>query len=173
MVTGKSPGGKEARAGKREHGKTNSIRTARMHLRLGGGSTTGGGREARKLGGAARGVTTDESAALADDQTVPDAPKMIVFVTIPHVPATRLSSYSETADRSERLRRYNLNDTFSTSMLLTSIRDIPLEPPPPPECIPAWKLIRPKKPHVLPSAEPVGKSDRSARTLIDSLIYSL
>ena len=167
MVAGKSPGGKETRGGKHEHRKTIIVRTARIRSPLGGGSTTGGGKEARKLGGAGRGATTDESAALADDQTMPDAPKMIVFVTIPHVPATRLSSYSETADRSERLRRYNLNDTFSTSMLLTSIRDIPLEPPPPPEFVPPWKLIRPKKPKVLPSAEPVGKSDRSARTVLE------
>jgi hypothetical protein len=42
-------------------------------------------------------------------------------------------------------------------MLLTSIRDIPLEPPPPPDYVPSWKLIRPRKPKVLPHAEPVGK----------------
>jgi hypothetical protein len=82
---------------------------------------------------------------------------MIVFGTIPHLQPGRISSYGETADRSERFRRYNLNDTFSTSMLLTSIRDIPLEPPPPPEYVPPWKLIRPRKPKVLPHAEPVGE----------------
>jgi hypothetical protein len=88
---------------------------------------------------------------------MPEAPKMIVFGTIPHLQPIRISSYSETADRSERLRRYNLNDTFSTSILLTSIRDIPLEAPRSPEHIPAWKLIRPKKAKVLPHAEPVSK----------------
>ena len=82
---------------------------------------------------------------------------MIVFATLPHLQPTHISSYSETADRSERLRRYNLNDIFSTSMLLTSVRDIPLEPPPQPEYVPAWKLIRPKKPKVLPHAEPIRK----------------
>lgn len=85
---------------------------------------------------------------------------MIVFATISHLQPTRISSFSETADRSERLRRYNLNETFSTSVLLTTIRDIPLEPPPPPlplESIPAWKLIRPRKPKVLPHAEPFGE----------------
>ena len=79
---------------------------------------------------------------------------MIVFANIPHLQPARISAYSEIADRSERLRRYNLNDTFSTSMLLTTIRDIPLEPPPPPEYVPPWKLIRPKKPKILPHAEP-------------------
>lgn len=123
--------------------------------RSGAGPTAGTGKDAKKLGGAARGVTTDDSSGFVDDQTIPEAPKMIVFATIPHVPPTRNSSYSETADRSERLRRYNLNETFSTSMLLTTIRDIPLEPPPPPEYVPAWKLIRPKKPKVLPHAEPM------------------
>ncbi|CAF3372079.1 unnamed protein product [Rotaria sp. Silwood1] len=97
----------------------------------------------------------EDSGFFIDDQMIPEAPKMIVFATIPHLQPTRISSYSETADRSERLRRYNLNDTFSTSVLLTSIRDIPLEPPPPPEYVPPWKLIRPKKPIVLPHAEPI------------------
>ena len=83
----------------------------------------------------------------------------VVIATMSHSPSARLSSYTETADRSERLRRYNLNETFSTSVLITSIRDIPLEPPPsiqPSESVPAWKLIRPRKAKVLPQAEPVG-----------------
>ena len=116
---------------------------------------TGAGKDAKKLAGAGRGATTDDAAALIEDQTIPEAPKMIVFASIPHLQPTRHSSYSETADRSERLRRYNLNETFSTSMLLTSIRDIPLEPPPPPEYVPQWKLVRPKKPKLIPHAEPV------------------
>lgn len=98
--------------------------------------------------------------AILDDQMTPEAPKMIIFATISHLAPTRISSYSETADRSERLRRYNLNETYSTSVLLTTIRDIPLEPPPsslPTESIPAWKLIRPRKPKVVPHAEPIGE----------------
>ena len=125
-------------------------------LHFPGGGNPGGGKDAKKAGGG-RGATTEDPSALADDQTIPEAPKMIVFATIPHLQPSRISSYGETADRSEKLRRYNLNDIFSTSMQLTSIRDIPLEPPPPPEYIPPWKLIRPKKPKVLPHAEPVGE----------------
>ncbi len=124
-----------------------------------GGGNPGGGKDTRKLGGGGRGATVEDPSALVDDQTIPEAPKMVVFATVPHLQPTRISSYSETADRSEGLRRYNLNDTFSTSMLLTSIRDIPLEPPPPPEYVPSWKLIRPKKAKVLPHAEPVGKNN--------------
>jgi len=85
---------------------------------------------------------------------------MIIFATISHLQSKRISSFSELADRSERLRRYNLNETFSTSVLLTTIRDIPLKPPPislPSESIPAWKLIRPRKLKVLPHAEPIGE----------------
>jgi hypothetical protein len=123
-----------------------------------GGANPGGGKDAKKLGGAGRGATVEDASALIDDQTIPEAPKMVVFATIPHLQPTRFSSYGETADRSERLRRYNLNDIFSTSMLLTSIRDIPLEPPPPPDYVPPWKLIRPRKPKVLPHAEPVGEN---------------
>jgi hypothetical protein len=124
---------------------------------LGGGPNPGAGKDAKKLGGAGRGATVEDPGAFLDDQTIPEAPKMIVFATIPHLQPTRMSSYGETADRSERLRRYNLNDTFSTSMLLTSVRDIPLEPPPSPEFIPSWKLIRPRKAKLLPHAEPMSK----------------
>lgn len=131
------------------------------------GPPAGAGKDTKKLGGAGRGVTTDDAAALMEDQTIPEAPKMIVFATIPHLQPTRHSSYSETADRSERLRRYNLNETFSTSMLLTSIRDIPLEPPPPPEFVPSWKLIRPKKPKVIPHAEPVPPQEEKPERWIE------
>ncbi|CAF3367996.1 unnamed protein product [Rotaria sp. Silwood1] len=111
--------------------------------------------DTKKLIGTSRAGPIEDSGFFIDDQMIPEAPKMLVFATIPHLQPTRISSYSETADRSERLRHYNLNDTFSTSVLLTSIRDIPLEPPPPPEYVPPWKLIRPKKPIVLPHAEPI------------------
>ena len=40
---------------------------------------------------------------------------MIVFATIPHLQPSRISSYGETADRSERLRRYNLMIHFPQS----------------------------------------------------------
>ncbi len=96
-----------------------------------------------------------------DDQRISEESKMIIFATISHSQSAHLSSYSEIADRSERLRHYNLNETFSTSVLVTSIRDIPLFEPSLPirtsESIPAWKLIRPRKSEVLPHAEPIGK----------------
>ncbi|CAF4085833.1 unnamed protein product [Rotaria sp. Silwood2] len=111
--------------------------------------------DTKKIIGTGRGGPIEDSGFFIDDQMIPEAPKMIVFAATPHLQPTRMSSYSETADRSERLRHYNLNDTFSTSVLLTSIRDIPLEPPPPPEYVPPWKLIRPKKPIILPHAEPI------------------
>ena len=139
-------------------GKEGATKSATGRDTRAGGGNPGGGRDAKKLGGAGRGGTVEDPSALADDQTIPEAPKLVVFATVPHLQPARISSYGETADRSEKLRRYNLNDTFSTSMLLTSIRDIPLEPPPPPEYVPPWKLIRPRKPKVLPHAEPVGRN---------------
>jgi len=114
----------------------------------------------KKTGGTNRGGLTEDVGVVLDDQMTPEAPKLIVFATISHLQPTRISSYSETADRSERLRRYNLNETYSTSVLLTTIRDIPLEPSPSQlisESIPAWKLIRPRKPKVLPHAEPISE----------------
>jgi hypothetical protein len=115
------------------------------------------GKDTRRAGGPGRGAPADDLAGQVDDQTVPEAPKMVVFGTIRHPQAARMSSYSEAADRSECLRRYNLNDTLATSMLLTAIRDIDLEPLLKVDEGPQWKLIRPKKPRVLPHAEPVGK----------------
>ncbi|CAM2703017.1 unnamed protein product [Rotaria socialis] len=112
-------------------------------------------REAKRLSVCGRGTTMDDSGLSFDDLMIPEAPKLIVFGTTLHSQPTLMSSHRETADRRERLRRYNLNDTFSTSMLLTSIRDIPLEPPSSLEYVPSWKLIRPKKPKVLPYAEPI------------------
>jgi len=113
-------------------------------------------KDVKKPGGINRGALTEDIGVVLDDQINPEAPKMIVFATISHLESTRISSYSEAADRSERLRRYNLNETYSTSVLLTTIRDIPLEPSLPSESIPAWKLIRPRKAKVLPHAEPIG-----------------
>ena len=116
-------------------------------------------KEVKKPGGNSRRSTAEVIATIADDQLISRESKMIVFATMSHSPSARLSSHTETADRSEQLRRYNLNETFSTSVLITSIRDIPLEPPPsiqPSEPVPAWKLIRPRKAKVLPQAEPVG-----------------
>lgn len=114
-------------------------------------------KDTKKSANLGRTNSTDESPNLNDDQNLPEAPKMIVFGTISTIQSDRSSSFTEKADRSERLRQYNINEMFSTSMLLTKIRDIPLEPPatPAPENVPAWKSIRPRKTLVLPSAEPI------------------
>ncbi|CAF0738248.1 unnamed protein product [Adineta steineri] len=100
-----------------------------------------------------RTISVDDTETITTDQGSFELPKLIIFATVQHLQPTRMSSFSEVANRSERLRHYNLNNTFSTSVLLTSIRDIPLEPPTPPESVPAWKLIRPRKAKLLPHAE--------------------
>lgn len=120
-------------------------------------------KEVKRASGPTRAGTADDLGFVFDDQGTTDASKMIIFATMSHLHPSRFSSYGEAADRSERLRRYNLNDTFSTSVILTSIRDIPLKPPAsasspiPSEPVPAWKLIRPRKPKVLPHAEPISE----------------
>lgn len=115
-------------------------------------------KETKKSSGTTRVGLTEDLGIVTDEQGTLEAPKMIILATMSQFHPTRLCSYGETADRSERLRRYNLNETFSTSVVLTSIRDIPLKPPvslPSSEPIPAWKLIRPRKPKVMPHAEPI------------------
>lgn len=112
-------------------------------------------KDTKKLSISSRGAALEDSGHMIDDLMAPEAPKLVVFGVMSQLPSTLNSSYKETADRSERLRRYNLNDTFSTSVLLTSIRDTPLEPPLSTEYIPTWKQIRPRKPKILPHAEPI------------------
>jgi hypothetical protein len=62
------------------------------------------------------------------------------------------------ADASERLRQTGLSHMYPHPVLITQTRACPLEPPPLPEVIPAWKLIRPKKKKVMPTDEPKGES---------------
>ena len=49
------------------------------------------------------------------------------------------------ADASEKLRQSGLSHNHPHPVLLTTVRDCPLVPPPPPVQIPRWKLIRQKK----------------------------
>ena len=60
------------------------------------------------------------------------------------------------ADASEKLRQRGLSHLYPHPVLITQTRSCPLEPPPPPEKVPAWKLIRPKKKKITPSDEPIG-----------------
>ena len=62
------------------------------------------------------------------------------------------------ADASERLRQAGISHMYPHPVRITQTRSCPLEPPPPPEVVPAWKLIRPKKKKTTPSDEPIGKS---------------
>ena len=148
--------GRESRADSRERRLTSNQQSATT-VASSSALTVTSGRDARKLAAHHRTATVDDPGMSIEHLTIPQAPKMIVFGTMAHLQPARLSSLSETADRSERLRRYNLNETFATSMLLTSIRDIPLEAPPPTEKVPAWKTIRPRTAKMLPHAEPISE----------------
>ena len=64
------------------------------------------------------------------------------------------------ANASETLRLKGLSHLYPHPVLLTQTRACPLEPPPPPEKIPYWKLIRPRKPKIVPSSdEPIVHGD--------------
>ena len=62
------------------------------------------------------------------------------------------------ADASERLRQNGLSHIYPHPVCITQTRSCPLEPPPPPEVIPAWKLIRPRKKKEPPTDEPKSES---------------
>lgn len=97
--------------------------------------------------------TTDE--LVQDENFAPEFPEMVVFASFTDLPLNKLSASSEVADRREKLRKYNLIHDFSNPVWITCTRDVPLNPPPPPEKIPVWKTIRQKKKHIVPSDEPI------------------
>ena len=57
----------------------------------------------------------------------------------------KLVAHSLQADASEKLRQAGLSHNHPHPVMLTTARDCPLVPPPPPVQIPRWKLIRQKK----------------------------
>ena len=75
--------------------------------------------------------TIDEPTA--EENFAPDFGEMVVFASFTDLPLNKLSASGEVADRRERLRQYNLNHDFSNPVWITCTRDIPLNPPPPPE----------------------------------------
>jgi hypothetical protein len=131
-------------------------------------------------------ATVDDS--LQEESFSPEFSDIVVFASFSDLPLNKLSASTEMvfnsfiqdikkrdcfnsfcllyfkADRRERLRKYNLNHDFSNPVWLTCTRDIPLEPPPPPEKIPVWKTIRQRKKVIVPSDEPI-------RNLINSLVF--
>lgn len=124
-------------------------------------STANKVKDTKKGSGPGQSIAGEESIVSTEDQSIPEAPKMILLASISHLQPGRFSSYSEGADRSERLRQYNINETFSSSMLLSCIRDKTREPAAAVEQIPAWKLIRPRKSQVI-RADPSNQSPRAA-----------
>lgn len=94
-----------------------------------------------------------------DELPVPENPEVVVFATYWSTPKypVKVSVLGEMADASEKLRQNGLSHIYPHPVCISQTRSCPLEPPPPPEKIPAWKLIRPKKKKPAPSDEPVCK----------------
>ncbi|XP_053396619.1 androglobin-like isoform X26 [Mercenaria mercenaria] len=96
-----------------------------------------------------------------DETPIPENPEVVIFAsyrTTPKYPV-KVSVLGENADASERLRQNGLSHMYPHPVLITQTRSCPLEPPPPPEKIPAWKLIRPRKKKTTPSDEPVSEPE--------------
>ncbi|OWF38911.1 Androglobin [Mizuhopecten yessoensis] len=99
----------------------------------------------------------DKEKSTLEDIPVPEKPEVVVFATYWSTPKypVKVSVLGEMADASEKLRQNGLSHLYPHPVCITQTRSCPLEPPPPPEKIPAWKLIRPKKKKKTPSDEPV------------------
>ncbi|KAL3881172.1 hypothetical protein ACJMK2_027629 [Sinanodonta woodiana] len=103
----------------------------------------------------------DKEKMSMDETPLPEHPEVVVFATYwspPKYPA-KISVMGDRADASERLRQNGLSHIYPHPVLITQTRSCPLEPPPPPEKIPAWKLIRPRKKKTTPSDEPVAEPE--------------
>ncbi|CAG2214034.1 Androglobin [Mytilus edulis] len=96
-----------------------------------------------------------------EDNIVPEKPEVVVFATYwsPSKYPVKVSVMGEMANASEKLRQNGLSHLYPHPVCITQTRSCPLEPPPPPEKIPAWKLIRPKKKKTTPSDEPVAEPE--------------
>ncbi|KAK3097866.1 hypothetical protein FSP39_014000 [Pinctada imbricata] len=98
----------------------------------------------------------DKEKSTLEDSPIPDNPEVVVFGTYWSTPKypVKVSVLGEMADASEKLRQNGLSHIYPHPVCITQTRSCPLEPPPPPEKIPAWKLIRPRKKKATPSDEP-------------------
>ncbi|CAC5378198.1 Androglobin [Mytilus coruscus] len=96
-----------------------------------------------------------------EDNIVPEKPEVVVFATYwsPSKYPVKVSVMGEMANASEKLRQNGLSHLYPHPVCITQTRSCPLEPPPPPEKIPAWKLIRPKKKKTTPSDEPIAEPE--------------
>ncbi|KAK7107723.1 hypothetical protein V1264_015593 [Littorina saxatilis] len=93
---------------------------------------------------------------IAEETVVPEKPEVVIFAMFGSTAKypVKVSKLGEEADASERLRQNGLSHIYPHPVCITQTRSCPLEPPPPPEIIPAWKLIRPRKKKEPPTDEP-------------------
>ncbi|ESO89380.1 hypothetical protein LOTGIDRAFT_229226 [Lottia gigantea] len=91
-----------------------------------------------------------------DETPLPEKPEIVFFASYTSTPKypVKVSVLGEMADVSEKLRQTGLSHIYPHPVWITQTRSCPLEPPPVPEVIPAWKLIRPRKKKEIPSDEP-------------------
>ncbi|XP_025099309.1 androglobin-like isoform X4 [Pomacea canaliculata] len=93
---------------------------------------------------------------IPEETPVPEKPEVVVFAMFGNMAKypVKVSMLREMANASEHLRQNGLNHLYPHTVCVTQTRSCPLEPPPPPEIIPAWKLIRPRKKKPQPTDEP-------------------
>ena len=84
---------------------------------------------------------------------MPENREVVVFAYYTSYPKGPLpvGMLHKMADESETLRSKGLSQLGTHMVWLKQSRSCPLELPPPPEVVPAWKMIRPRKPKVIPA----------------------
>ncbi|GFS08049.1 androglobin-like [Elysia marginata] len=89
-----------------------------------------------------------EEKSNVEDFVLPEKPEIVMFATYSSSPKypVKVSVLGE---------MNGLSHMYPHPVCITQTRSCPMEPPPPPVVIPAWKLIRPRKKKVPPHDEPI------------------
>lgn len=88
-----------------------------------------------------------KEAKVPDELPIPEKPEFAVFASFSHPTRfpPRACELEEMANASEQFRKNNISHMYPHPVWVRQSRDCPLERPPPPTPVPAWKLIRPRK----------------------------
>ncbi|KAL8623368.1 hypothetical protein ACOMHN_065902 [Nucella lapillus] len=102
-----------------------------------------------------------EKAALVEEPPViPEKPEVMIFATFGGFGRNiKISQLARMADASERLRQNGLSHQYPHLVCITQTRSCSMELPPPPEVVPAWKQIRPRKKKEQPTDEPKAEEE--------------
>ncbi|XP_076445485.1 androglobin-like [Babylonia areolata] len=99
--------------------------------------------------------TDKDKTCVEEPPVIPEKPEVVIFAMFGGFDMPlKVSQLKLMADASDCLRHNGLSHLYPHPVWIRQTRSCPLQLPPPPEVIPAWKLIRPRKKRECPTSEP-------------------